>query len=149
MEKLDPELDQFSLVRPYLLKSVAKNYDPLKMGRKVINSMYEIGSYMEEFPRDLKNAVRKINSGMVKVDLTHKGIDPMVHTLQRVVKQLVTALIMTALIIGATLLEISKVKPLWGNYSVWAILSLVITIFLAYGMIRYLKKGDHDEYWMK
>ncbi|NBS67712.1 hypothetical protein EBT31_02210 [bacterium] len=47
----------------------------------------------EEFPRDLKNAMRKINAGEIKVDLRHKGIDPLVHTINRVTKQLVSAVI--------------------------------------------------------
>ncbi|TYP98212.1 2-octaprenylphenol hydroxylase [Tenacibaculum adriaticum] len=144
LQKLDPKLDQLVLVRPYLLSSVAKKFNPLKIGEKTVNSFYELGNYMEEFPRDLKNAIRKINSGEVKVDLTHKGIDPMVHTLQRVTKQLVTAFIMAALIVSAALFIISEIEPLWKGYSLIGILCIIITIILAYGMIRNLGKGDYD-----
>ena len=83
ISKLDPTLEQFEIVKPYLTKSMTKRYNPLKMGKKVLNSIIEITDYMEEFPSDLKNAIRKINSGQVKVDLTHKGIDPMVKTLAK------------------------------------------------------------------
>jgi ubiquinone biosynthesis protein len=102
---------------------------------------------MEEFPRDLKNAIRKINKGEVKVDLTHKGIDPMVHTIQRVAKQIITAFIMAALIIGASLFIISGIRPLWGGYSILGIVCIVITIILAFGMMKDIRKGDHDEWW--
>jgi len=144
IEKLDPDLDQFAIVQPYLLKSVSKKFDPIKIGEKTLNSIYEFSNYMEEFPRDLKNAIRKINSGQIKVDLTHKGIDPMVHTLQRVTKQLVTAFLMVALIIGASLFIISDVQPLWGDYSVIGIVCLIITIILGLGLLRNLRKGDYD-----
>ena len=144
VKKLDGEFDQFALARPYLISAVTRNLNPLKMGEKAINSIYELGSYMEEFPRDLKNAIRKINSGEVKVDLTHKGIDPMVHTIQRVTKQLVTAFIMVALIIGGTLFIISDVKPLWNGLSVVGLLCLLVTVVLGYGMIRNIRKGDYD-----
>ena len=63
---------------------------------------------MEDFPTDLKNAIRKINSGKIQVDLTHKGIDPMVHSLLRITKQLISALIIAALVIGASLFIIYK-----------------------------------------
>ncbi|MBT8235980.1 MAG: hypothetical protein KJO04_07290 [Bacteroidia bacterium] len=144
LKKLDGELDQFAIARPYLISAVTKSFSPLKMGEKAINSIYELGNYMEEFPRDLKNAIRKINSGEVKVDLTHKGIDPMVHTIQRVTKQLVTAFIMVALIIGASLFIISNVKPLWNGISVFGLLCLIITAILGYGMLRNIWKGDYD-----
>lgn len=144
IEKLNPDLDQFAMARPYLLRSISRKFDPVKMGEKTVNSIYEFGKYMEEFPRDLKNAVRRINSGKVKVDLTHQGIDPVIHTIHRSTKQLISAFIMSALIIGSSLLIISNVKPLWNEISVMGIFGLIITGILAVGMIKNIKKGDYD-----
>lgn len=144
IEKLNPDLDQFELVSPYLHKSVSKRYNPIKMGEKMLNSLYELSNYMEEFPGDLKNAIQKINSGQVKVDLTHKGIDPMVHTLQRVTKQLVSAFIAIALLIGSTLFILYDVKPLWRDTSIFGIIGIIIALFLVFGMLNNFKKGDYD-----
>jgi ubiquinone biosynthesis protein len=144
LKKLDPELDQYAIVKPFLLKTVSKKFNPAKVGEKTLNSIFEFGSYMEEFPRDLKNAIRKINSGEVKVDLTHKGIDPVVHTLQRVTKQLVTAFVMVALIISAALFIITGIKPFWGGFSAIGIICIAIAIILAYGMVHNINKGDYD-----
>jgi ubiquinone biosynthesis protein len=144
IQNLDPELDQYEMVRPYLIKAISRKFNPISMGRKVFNSIYELGSYMEDFPRDLKHAIRKISSGRVKVDLTHKGIDPMVHTIQRIAKQMVTALIMAALIIGSALFIISDIPPLWGDVSAAGVIGLILTGILAIGLIRDLRKGDHD-----
>lgn len=147
IEKLDPDLEQFELVTPFLSKSVSKNYDPLKMGKKALNAIYEINKYMEEFPNDLKNAIRKINTGQIKVDLTHQGIDPMVHTIQRVTKQLVSTFIMVALIIGSSLFIINDVQPLWKGISVLGILGIILAGIIGIGMVKDLRKGDHDSYW--
>lgn len=143
LEKLDPEIDQFEMVRPYLSKSVSRKYDPIKIGKKVINSIYEISDYMEVFPRDLKNAIRKINSGQIEVDLTHKGIDPMVHTIRRVTKQVIAAFIMVALIIGSSLFIITEIPPLWRGYSIIGIVGLIITLIVGYGMLRDIRKNDY------
>jgi ubiquinone biosynthesis protein len=144
IEKLDPDLDQFTMARPYLLKSISRKFDPIKLGEKTVNSLFEFGNYMEEFPRDLKNAIRKINSGKVKVDLTHQGIDPVVHTIHRATKLLISAFIMSALIIGSSLFIISGVNPLWNEISVLGIIGFVITGILAVGMTKNIKKGDYD-----
>ncbi|NOQ71174.1 MAG: hypothetical protein GQ574_04170 [Crocinitomix sp.] len=151
IQHLDPELDQFEIVRPFLIKTVSRKFNPIKIGRKLFNSVYEFGNYMEDFPRDLKHAIRKISSGQVKVDLTHKGIDPMVHTIQRVAKQMVTALIMASLIIGSSLFVIFDIHPLWGDVSAAGIVGFIITGLLAFGMIRDFRKGDHDNWkgWHK
>jgi len=143
---LDPELVQFDVVRPYLLKTIAKKLNPIKMGKKILNSLYEIGSYMEEFPTDLKNAIRKINNGQMQVDLTHKGVDPLVHTVHRVTKQIVTAFLIASLIIGGTLFIINNVQPFWGDYSLFGVLAFLLAFILSIGMLRDLRKGDHDDW---
>ena len=114
------------------------------IGKKVVNSMIELADYMEDFPTDLKNAIRKINSGQVKVDLTHKGIDPMVHTLQRVTKQLVTTFIMVALIISAALFIIYEIHPLWKNISLIVMASFSLAIILGVRVVINIRKGDYD-----
>lgn len=144
IEKLDPNLEQFEIVKPYLKDSATKKYNPLTIGKKIVNSIVELADYMEEFPLDLKNAISKINSGQIKVDLTHKGIDPMVHTLQRITKQLITAFIMVALIIGASLFIVFEIQPLWKGISLLGISSFTIAVILGFGMLTNIKKGDYD-----
>ncbi|WMI65189.1 AarF/ABC1/UbiB kinase family protein [Aestuariibaculum sp. YM273] len=144
IEKLDPNLEQFEMAKPYLTASAIKKYNPIKMGKKVINSIVELTDYIEDFPMDLKNAIRKINSGQIKVDITHKGIDPMVHTLQRITKQLITTFIMVALIVGASLFIAFKIVPLWKGISVLGIICFVIALLLGFGMLSNIRKGDYD-----
>jgi len=43
---------------------------------------------------------------------------------------------MAALIIGGSLFIISGIRPLWGDISV-----------IGFGMIRDIRRGDHDEWW--
>jgi ubiquinone biosynthesis protein len=145
LEKLDPTLEQFEIVRPYLVSSVSKKYDPIKATKSALNSLYEINKYMEEFPNDLKNAIARINSGQIKVDISHKGIDPMVHSLQRVAKQIVTTLIIVALIAGASLFIIKDIHPLWGGISALGIVGLIIAALLGIGLLWNLGKGDYDD----
>ncbi|MCA0154246.1 ABC1 kinase family protein [Winogradskyella vincentii] len=144
INKLYPEMEQFDIVKPYLRKSATQNYNPILMGKKVANSVIEFTNYLEEFPSDLKNAIRKINSGEVKVDFTHKGIDPMVHTIQRVAKQLITAFIMVALIVGASLFIIFEITPLWNGISILGMTSFSLAVILGFGMVMNIRKGDYD-----
>ena len=146
IQKLDPKLNQFEIVRPFLIKNLTRNFNPIKIGEKVVNSIYEMSNYMEFFPRDLKNAIRKINSGQIEVDLTHKGIDPMVHTIQRVTRQLVAAFIMAALIVCSSLFIIIDAKPLWRGFSSFGIIGLIIVLILGIGMIRDIIKKDYDNW---
>lgn len=143
---LDPNLDVLELAKPYLIKSFKKEFDPMKWGRKMLTGLYELGAYMEEFPGDLKNAIRKINNGQVKVDLTHKGIDPMVHTINRVMRQIVLALIFAGLTVGSTLFIINDVRPHWGSVSAFGVIGVISAAYIGYKIITDLRKGDHDDW---
>ena len=146
VRQLNPDLDLEKMLRPFLLKLVAKHYNPVQFVKRVVNSVYEMGMYMEDFPRDLKNAMRKINTGEIKVDLRHKGIDPLVHTLNRITRQIVSAVIIAALILGSSLMIVHNVHPLWGTTSSLGIIGLIISFIIAFGMLKDLRKGDHDNW---
>lgn len=144
IEKLDSDFEQLEIVHPYLIKSSKRKFNPIIIGKKVVNSIIELTDYMEEFPADLKNAIRKINSGQVKVDLTHKGIDPLRHTLRRITKQLVTASIMVALIISASLFIIYEVHPLWNSISVIGMTSFSLAVILGIRMVINIRNSEYD-----
>ena len=143
INNLDPTLEQFEIAKPYLRTTVTKKYNPFKMGKKVANSIVEFTDYMEEFPSDLKNAIRRINTGQVKVDLTHKGIDPIVRTIQRITKQIIIAFIMVALIIGASLFIVFEIQPLWKGISVLGIFSFIFAVILGLRVRMNIKKGEY------
>ena len=146
IRQLDPELDLTKMIRPFVLKMAAKHYNPLQFGKRIFNSIYELGMYLEDFPRDLKNAMRRINSGEIKVDLRHKGIDPMVHTFNRVSKQIITAVVIAGLLVGSSQMIIHKVHPLWGESSAYGVIGFIIAGILGLGMLKDLRRGDHDDW---
>ena len=90
--------------------------------------------------------MRRINAGEMKVDLRHKGIDPMVHTINRISKQIISAVLIAGLIIGGAQLLIHKVPPLWGDDSFFGILCFIAAFVLGWGMVKDLRKGDHDDW---
>ena len=146
IRQLDPEIRLDKMMRPYLVRTIWKHYDPMKFAKSLANSVYDMGIYMEEFPGDFKAAMRRINAGEIKVDLRHQGIDPLVHTINRVTRQIITAIIITGIIVGSAQLMIHEIKPLWGGTSALAILGFVIAGLLANRMITDLRKGDHDDW---
>ncbi|MDF3026581.1 MAG: hypothetical protein K0S23_888 [Fluviicola sp.] len=146
IRNLDPQIDMLAIAQPYLLSAIAKKLNPFKLGMKVLNGLYEIANYMEEFPSDLKNAIRKINTGKINVNLNHQGIDPLVHTLNRISKQIASALVIAALLGGSALFIINKIGPFWFGYSRYGIIGIIFTAILGYGMLRNISRGDHDDW---
>jgi ubiquinone biosynthesis protein len=146
IHKLDPDLDLLELARPFMLKVIAKKLNPLTWGKKIFNTLYEFGSNMEDFPRDLKNAIRRINTGQINVSLNHQGIDPMVHTVNRITKQIVSAVLIAGFMISGILLIINHIGPKWKGYSLFGVVAVGISIVIIAGMLRNIWKGDRDDW---
>lgn len=142
---LDPDLDLMRMARPRMTKVLIRHYNPFQFTKRVLKSVYELGMYMEDFPRDLKNAIRKINTGKIKVDLEHKGIDPLTHTMNRITKQIVSAIIIGSLVIGSSLIIVAGVQPKWDGVSAMGIIGLILAGVLAIGMLNNIRKGDRDQ----
>jgi len=144
IRNLDPELDLLETARPFMVNIVRKKLNPLAWGKKMFDTIYEFGAHMEDFPRDLKNAIRRINSGQISVNLNHQGIDPMVHTVNRVTKQIVSAILAVGVLVGSVLLIIYEVGPLWKSYSSFGILGVILGLVIILGMLKNIWKGDYD-----
>lgn len=145
IHNLDPDLDLLEVAKPFMIKIVRRKLNPLSWGKKIFDIMYEFGTHMEDFPRDLKNAIRKINSGQINVNLNHQGIDPMVHTINRVTKQIVSSILAIGLLIGAIFLIIYEIGPLWYGYSAFGMMGASFGIIVIFGMLRNIWKGDYDQ----
>jgi ubiquinone biosynthesis protein len=143
---LDPKLDILELARPYIARAMRKELNPFKLARKMLNGLYDLGVYMEDFPLDLKNAIRRINNGKIMVDLTHKGIDPVVHTINRVTRQLIMSLIFSGLTTGAILFIRFDVGPHWWGTSSFGLISIVLALYVGNRILRDVRKGDHDDW---
>jgi len=142
--QLDPQLDMMQLARPFMVRSIARHYNPLKFGKRLFKSIYEMGMYLEEFPRDLKTAMQKIKKGEIQVELEHKGIDPLIHTFNRISRQIVSAVIIGSLIIGSSLLINAGMPPKWNNISFFGILGLVTAGIMSIGLLNNIRKGDKE-----
>jgi ubiquinone biosynthesis protein len=142
--QLDPTLDLTELVRPHLLRVLRRKYKPGQFLRRVLNSIYEMGMYMEDFPRDIKAAIRRINRGEMQVELKHQGVDPIVHSMVRTSKIVVSAVIAGALIVGSSLLMVAETPPIRWGISVPALAGFLIAALVALGMVNNLRKGDRD-----
>jgi len=142
--QLDPSLDLTEMVRPHLFRVLRRKYKPGQFFRRILNSVYEMGMYMEDFPRDIKAAIRRINRGEVQVELKHQGVDPIVHSLVRTSKIIVAAVITAALIVGASLLMVAETPPTRWGASVPALIGFALAAIVAMGMMNNLRKGDRD-----
>lgn len=138
---LDADIILMNEIKPIVTKRIMDDRNPITTGEKIINSMYELGNYMEEFPSDLRQMMKLIRKGKLSVNLKHEGMDPTVKTLNRVGKQLIIVLLVSAIILGSSVFVLADTHPQVNGVPVYSIIGYLIAIFLGiYLLLRMYKK---------
>lgn len=146
VRKLDPELSLTDEVRPYIINMIKKDHGITSIGKRLWNFATEFGSYMEDFPNDLRQFMKMAKNGQIKVDLNHRGVDPMIYTVERVTRQMVLTILIASFMVGSALLVVSEVPPLWYGMSAWAWFGFGLAFVLVIMMIASLSNRyrPHD-----
>lgn len=145
VRQLDPELSLTDEVRPFIVKMISKDHGIMGIGKRFMNFATEFGSYMEDFPHDLRQFMKMAKNGEIKVDLEHKGVDPFIQTIEKVTKQMILTVIIAASLIGSALMVVSKTEPLWLGMSAWAWFGFSFAFVLFILLIAGLKSYRHEE----
>ena len=145
VRQLDPDLSLTAEIRPYIVKMITKDHGLLGIGKRFMNFATEFGSYMEDFPHDLRQFMKMAKNGEIKVDLEHKGVDPFIHTIEKVTKQMILTVIIASLLIGSALLVVSKVEPIWYGMSSWAWFGFSMAFLLFLMLLPSLRAYTHKD----
>lgn len=103
----------------------------LEFIKDIIKSASRFGTYFEGLTGDLRSIITQVKNGEVKINVEHKGFEPVTQSLQRVVKLLIMALFSCSLIIGSCLVIVADIPPRWNETSVVGIAGLVLAAVIA------------------
>ena len=92
--------------------------------------------------------MKMAKNGEIKVDLEHKGVDPMIYTMEKISKQMILTVLIAALLVGSSLLVVSGIEPIWYGMSVWAWVGFSLAFILFVMMLptlRYHRPNEEED----
>jgi len=134
--QLDPAFNMIEHVRPFAEKIVRDRLAPTNMTREFGKILHGYGSLARNLPRDLKEFINRINRNKFKIDLEHRGLERLISDLDKSSNRISFSLLISALIIGSSLImQTNKGPMLFGfpvlgflGYSVAGLLGLWLAI---------------------
>jgi ubiquinone biosynthesis protein len=132
--RLSPTFNLQSLLEPYEAEAIKRRLDPRTMLNKTRKSMREWGDFLEDLPSDLSKTLHKLRTGELHVRLEHRHLDS-------VVNRAVLGLVISSLILGASLLWSLKAPPLIDGVSLFGALGYLIVIVLGWVLYRAVKES--------
>jgi len=139
---LDPDFNMVSLARPFAEKLIMRRMSPFLLAGDILKSSRELYQLLKEIPAETREVLQKIKNGKLKIEFEHKGLNPMLSSSYKISNKISLSIIVSALIIGSSLIVLSKTKPfLWGFPAIGVIGFLVAGVFGLYIIISILRSG--------
>ncbi len=132
---LDPQFKLLKNVEPYAKKLMAERLNPLAHVRGALASGLDLGAILADIPHDLRDIMRIAKAGRTRIEFEHRGLEPMLNTHERLVDRLVFGLILSSLIIGSSLVVLSRVPPLFHDIPVIGIVGFVVAAVMGFGLL--------------
>ena len=113
--KLDPQFDMVAHLRPFMEKAIKKRISPRNALKEMSSQFMSYVNLTRNLPKDLKEILNSLNRNKFKIDLEHRGLDRFIRELDKSINRLSSSLIITALVVGSSIvMQIEKGPLLFG-----------------------------------
>ena len=102
---LNPAIDFPSEMKPYATELIARQFDPKIILGEVIDSLKDYYRLATELPSDLNEIIHRLKEGKFKTQMELKGFEPLFEHMDILSNRLSIAIVLAALIIGASILS--------------------------------------------
>ncbi len=139
---LDPSFVILEEAAPFAKKLLLRRFDPRRQARHLARTGRDLAEFARAFPAQVTRILQKLQEGRLAVDFVHKGYEPMLDEMDRSSNRVSFALIISALIIGSSLIVLSGKGPLVWDFPVFGILGFLLAGVLGFGLaIAILRSG--------
>jgi ubiquinone biosynthesis protein len=116
--RLDPDMDIISEMTPFINKSIAGELNLKAILSRLITSTRDSISLIENLPRDLREIIKKIKKGDIKVAIEHEGLDDITHKIDLASSRIAVGFIIGSVMMSSAILIAVNFPPLVDHWSI-------------------------------
>ena len=141
--KLDPEINIMENVEPYLADILMRHYSPKRFLKNTIKSAVEFYEMLGNLPSDMREIVRKVKNGEIKIVHEIKDFDQFQITISKASNRLVLAIIIATLSISSSLLVMANMPPRIFDIPLLGVFGFVISGILGLMVVLSILKNKN------
>lgn len=139
---LDPEFHMINQAAPFVQRVKMEQFHPKRVANDILRSAVDLVRLMQEIPGELRELLRQMKRGKVKMEFEHRGLEPMLTTHDQISNRIAFSIVIAALIVGSALIVLSKTPPFLFGIPVIGIIGFVAAAIMGvWLLIAILKKG--------
>ncbi|SJZ72362.1 ABC1 kinase family protein [Selenihalanaerobacter shriftii] len=139
---LDPEFNALTVAEPFAYKLLKERLNPKRLIKELFDDTRDLYEFLMNFPERLDNIVRLLEDQDLRIELKHVGLDDLISKLDIVTNRLSISVIITALIVGSSLIMQVEKGPLFFGFPIIGLSGYLIAGFLGIWLvISIIKSG--------
>jgi ubiquinone biosynthesis protein len=139
---LDPDFQMITQAAPFIEGVRMDRLHPKQVASDMLRSGTDLVRLIQEIPGELRELLRQMKRGKVKMEFEHRGLKPMLTTHDQISNRIAFSIIIAALIVGSALIVLSKTPPFLFGIPVIGIIGFVAAAVMGvWLLIAILRKG--------
>jgi len=139
---LYPGFNALEVFAPYARNVAKRKYSPQNLMDIFKQNSLQIAHFVKTFPVSMRRIMSKLESGRMSIEFEHKNLDVFSEDLERIGNKLVIALVISALIVGSSLVMLTDKGPKLFDFPVLGLIGFCISGFL--GLVLVFSMLNHD-----
>ncbi len=139
-QNLSSDFNYTETAKPFVESMIAERAQPKKVIAKFMENLIELNESLTILPRRVNQVLNKLQQGKLVIDLEHKGLNRFISELDTIASRISTSLIISALIVGSSVIMLTGKGPLLFDFPILGIIGYVaagiIGFFLVLSILR-------------
>ena len=132
---LDPDFNISYQIKPFVADLMKERLGLFSLVKDFKKTFLKFCFLMKEFPKDLETFLRNIKKGYLNIAFEHKGLKNLTSTIDKSSNRISFSLIISALIIGSSLIMLSGEGTLFMGFPIPGIFGFIFAAILGLWLI--------------
>ena len=135
VEKLDPEFNFVEAAKPFIKEILKQRYNPKRVANDLFSETKDFLEVLKQLPDDSKEIFELLKQDKLQINMKHLELDRLISKLDIVINRLSVSIIVTALIIGSSLIMLSDRGQMLFGYPIIGVTGYIIAAFLGIWLV--------------
>ena len=136
---LDPEFEIVNHAKPFFRNIKASRYTPKRIAGDLVDSGTELLRLFKEIPGEVREVLKNVRDGKLKIEIEYRALDRTLYRLDLISDRIASAIVLASLIVGSSIIILSKTPPTWHDMPVIGLVGFLIAA--VWGLTSILRSG--------
>ena len=136
---LDPEFEIVNHAKPFFRNIKASRYTPKRIAGDLVDSGTELLRLFKEIPGEVREVLKNVRDGKLKIEIEYRALDRTLYRLDLISDRIASAIVLASLIVGSSIIILSKTPPTWHDMPVIGLVGFLIAAI--WGLTSILRSG--------